>query len=146
MGKRIRRVVGDIAGKSSIEKRLKDNANKGVGLQDRILELQAELVSLGNESMDLFNMISKTKVFGDDLNTVEKITPVSRATSVIDPQVFFDQFGEDDRENFFFAVKVGITKAAEVLPGKVLTKIKETTPGGVPKDPVIKFYRNKPSK
>ena len=55
-----------------------------------------------------------------------RVTPVGRSSTIIDKAAFREHVSD---EEFMESIKIGVTKAKEVLSGKELAEVSETIPG-----------------
>ena len=99
----------------------------------------AELASLAAadalaQIQEIMKVNGQSKVMTDRF-VAEMIVPRSNSQTIIDPVLFRNAVQND--EEFYGAIKVGITDAKKVLPEKTIEKISEKIPAKK-KDPVAK--------
>lgn len=134
-------------GKAVLTDGVKANLTSGVdryfALEKKVKKLQAEMAEV---SMDVFATMRAKKLdswpSSDGANEAVIEIKTGKSTTYVDPETFFKAVKRDE---FFSAVKVSITEAKQVLPGKAFDRIAQVTPGEK-KPPSIAFRAVKKSK
>lgn len=140
MAKQLRRRVRKTSGTSKTDtevarilEELKERADSIDALQHQIEVLQEDLKKAKESMQNTMMSIGVAEVRGLH-SLAEVVTPQGRASTVIDPEAYYQKV---ELSEFFDSVKVLKTQATSYLSGKELQSISKTTPGK-PKDPVLK--------
>lgn len=93
--------------------------------QEIVNSISAEIKS---DLETLHKMMEDAGITSHTVGTIlaERFIPPGKATSYIDPEEF-RRVVKDDKD-FYSAIKVSITGAEKILPGKVVDSLKQITP------------------